>query len=49
MDLSSVAHPQSNGQVERANDLILAGIKPRLVEPLKLSPDCWIEELPTVL
>ena len=28
MDLASVAHPQSNGQVERANGLILTGIKP---------------------
>src|SRR5215216_4055503 len=30
LDLASVAHPQSNGQVERANGLILQGIKPRL-------------------
>ena len=28
LDLASVAHPQSNGQVERANGLILSGIKP---------------------
>ena len=49
LDLSSVAHPQSNSQVERANGLILAGIKPRLVEPLERSPDWWIEELPAVL
>ncbi|KAK1664584.1 hypothetical protein QYE76_052743, partial [Lolium multiflorum] len=35
LDLASVAHPQSNGQVERANGLILAGIKPRLEEPLR--------------
>ena len=34
LDLASVAHPQSNGQVERENGLILAGIKPRLVKPL---------------
>jgi hypothetical protein len=26
LDLASVAHPQSNGQVEKANGLILAGI-----------------------
>ena len=37
LDLASVAHPQSNGQVERANGLILSGIKPRLVEPLERS------------
>ena len=35
LDLSSVAHPQSNGQEERANGLMLAGIKPRLIEPLE--------------
>ena len=49
LDLASVAHPQSNGQVERANGLILSGIKPRLVEPLERSAGCWVEELPAVL
>ena len=49
LDLVSVAHPQSNGQVERANGLILSGIKPRLVIPLERSAGCWLEELPAVL
>ena len=49
LDLASVAHPQSNGQVERANGLILSGIKPRLVVPLERSAGCWLEELPAVL
>ena len=49
LDLASVAHPQSNGQVERANGLILSGIKPRLVEPLERLAGCWVEELPAVL
>jgi hypothetical protein len=40
LDLALVAHPQSNGQVEKANGLILAGIKPRLVEPLERSAGC---------
>jgi hypothetical protein len=40
LDLASVAHRQSNGQVEKANGLILAGIKPRLVEPLERSAGC---------
>ena len=49
LDLASVAHPQSNGQVERANGLILSGIKPRLVVPMERSAGCWLEELPAVL
>jgi hypothetical protein len=49
LDLASVAHPQSNGQVEKANGLILAGMKPRLVEPLERSAGYWVEELPSVL
>ena len=47
--MASVAHPQSNGQAERANGLILSGIKPRLVEPLERAPGAWIEELPATL
>jgi hypothetical protein len=42
LDLVSVAHPQTNGQVEKANGLILAGIKPRLVEPLECSAGCCV-------
>ena len=49
LDLASISHPQSNGQVERANGLILTGIKPRLVEQLERSAGYWIEELPAVL
>ena len=49
LDLASVAHPESNGQVERANALVLSGIKPRLIEPLQRTPGCWLDELPAVL
>ena len=49
LDLASVAHPQSNGQVERMNGLILQGLKPRLEEPLHRAAGTSVEELPSVL
>ena len=48
LDVSSVAHPQSNGQAERDNQEIFRGIKPRLIVPLQWTPGCWVEELPSV-
>jgi IS30 family transposase len=35
LKFASVAHPQMNGQVEKANGLICNGIKKRLLEPLE--------------
>jgi hypothetical protein len=49
LDLASVAHPQSNKQVERANGLILSGIKPRFKAPLHRAAGAWAEELPSVM
>ena len=49
LDVASVAHPESNGQAERANQSVLAGLKPRLQVPPERSPGCWIDELPSVL
>jgi transposase InsO family protein len=34
VDWASVAHPQTNGQVERANGMILQGLKPRIFDRL---------------
>src|SRR3954466_261018 len=49
VNYASVAHPQSNGQVKRANGLILKGIKRRLMRELKEAAGAWVEELPSVL
>ena len=46
---ASVAHPQSNGQVERANSLVLQGIKKRVYDRLMAHRKAWVIELPTVL
>jgi transposase InsO family protein len=49
IDFASLAHPKANGHVERANGLILAGLKPRLYEELEDYGSMWIEELPKVV
>src|SRR3990170_1113743 len=49
LDYASIYHPQTNGQVKRANGLIMSGIKPRLVRSLKQSDCHWVEELDFVL
>jgi transposase InsO family protein len=46
---ASVAHPKSNRQVEKANGLVSAGLKKRLLRPLKRTAGAWVEELPSVL
>jgi hypothetical protein len=49
LKFASVAHPKSNGQVEKANGLICNGIKKRLQAPLKKAKHAWVDELPSVL
>jgi hypothetical protein len=44
-----VAHPQTNGQVERSNGLVTSGLKKRLMTPLHRAAGAWVEELPSVL
>jgi transposase InsO family protein len=46
---ASVAHPKSNGQVEKANGLVCSGLKKRLLRPFKRAAGAWVEELPSVL
>jgi transposase InsO family protein len=46
---ASVSHPQSNGQVEHSNGMILQGLKPRFFNRLNPYAGKWVKELPSVL
>jgi len=45
----SVAHPQANGQVERANEMIIDALKKRLYTENDRAPGRWMKELPAVV
>ena len=45
----SMAHPRANGQVERANSMILYALKKRLFEKEKKHPGKWLKELPAMV
>jgi ribonuclease HI/transposase InsO family protein len=49
VDWAAVAHPMTNGQVERANGMILQGLKPRIYNDLNKFDRRWMKELPTVI
>jgi transposase InsO family protein len=49
VDWAAVAHPQTNGQVERANGMILQGLKPMIFDRLNKSGRRWLQELPVVV
>jgi transposase InsO family protein len=49
VDWSAVAHPKTNGQVERENDMILQGLKLRIFKRLDKFRARWAAELPSVL
>ena len=44
-----VAYPRCNGQVERANGLILQGLKARIFDPIEKYGAKWLHELPSVV
>ena len=46
---ASVAHPRSNGQVERVNAEVLKELKTQAFNRFKTGGKGWIEELPAVL
>jgi transposase InsO family protein len=49
VDWAAVAHPQTNGQVERASGMILQGLKPRIFDRLNKSGRKWLQELSAVV
>jgi transposase InsO family protein len=49
VDWAAVAHPQTNGQVEHANGMIVKGLKPRIFNRLNKSGLKWLQELPSVI
>jgi transposase InsO family protein len=49
LKFASVAHPKTNGQVEKANGLICNGIRKRLLAPLEKAKHAWVDEYPSVL
>jgi transposase InsO family protein len=49
IDWAVVTHPQTNGQVERANGMILQGLKPKMFDRLNKSGRKWLQELPAVV
>ena len=44
-----MAHPSSNGQVERANAEVLRGLKMKTFDRLKASGTGWVDQVPSVL
>jgi hypothetical protein len=44
----SIAHPRANGQVKRANGMIIDGLKKRLHDENSKKGGKWIHELPPV-
>jgi ribonuclease HI len=46
VDWAAVAHPMTNGQLERANGMILQGLKPRIYNDLNKFGRRWMKELP---
>jgi hypothetical protein len=49
VDWAAVAHPMTNGQVERANGMILQGLKPRIYNDLNKFGKRWVKELPSMV
>jgi hypothetical protein len=49
VDWAAIAHPMTNGQVERANGMLLQGLKPRIYNDLNKFGKRWMKEVPSVV
>jgi transposase InsO family protein len=49
VDWAAIAHPMMNGHVERANGMILQGLKPRIYNDLNKFDKRWMKELPSMV
>jgi len=49
IDWAAVAHPRTDEQVERANSMLLQGLKPRIFNRLNKFGTRWVAEPPAVL
>ena len=49
VDWATMAYPHMNGQVERANGMVLQGLKPRIFNRLNKFDGRWVVKLPMVL
>ena len=49
VDWAAVDHPKTTGQVERANGMILQGLKPWICNQLDKFGKRWLKELPAVI
>ena len=46
---AAVPHPRMNEQVERVNDMLLQGLKPKIFNRLNKFSARWVAEVPAVL
>ena len=49
IDWALVEHPRTNGQVERANGMVLQGLKPCIFDQLNKYVRRWVAEVPAIL